>query len=76
MANERDSATTPAEQAAWFTTTHWSIVLNARDPAWPQASQALEKLCRSYWYPLYTAIVEIVRKLRRIFNHGFHGCHG
>jgi RNA polymerase sigma-70 factor (ECF subfamily) len=56
MANERDSATTPAEQAAWFTTTHWSIVLNARDPASPQASQALEKLCRSYWYPLYAFV--------------------
>ena len=56
MANERDSATTSAEQAAWFTTTHWSIVINAQDPASPQASQALEKLCRSYWYPLYAFV--------------------
>src|SRR5271169_5155895 len=56
MANERDSATSPAEQAAWFTTTHWSIVINAQDPASPQATQALEKLCRSYWYPLYAFV--------------------
>ncbi|HXP59168.1 MAG TPA: sigma-70 family RNA polymerase sigma factor [Dongiaceae bacterium] len=56
MPNLRDSATTSAEQAAWFTTTHWSIVINAQDPASPQASQALEKLCRSYWYPLYAFV--------------------
>jgi RNA polymerase sigma-70 factor (ECF subfamily) len=53
MANRQDSATTSAERAAWFTTTHWSIVLNAQDPASPQAGEALERLCRSYWYPLY-----------------------
>jgi RNA polymerase sigma-70 factor (ECF subfamily) len=53
MANLQDSATTSAERAAWFTTTHWSIVLNAQDPASPQAGEALEKLCRAYWYPLY-----------------------
>jgi RNA polymerase sigma-70 factor (ECF subfamily) len=52
MPNRQDSATTPAGQAAWFTTTHWSTVLNAQDPASLHASQALEKLCRSYWYPL------------------------
>jgi RNA polymerase sigma-70 factor (ECF subfamily) len=44
------------EQATWFTTTHWSIVLSAQDPASPQADEALEKLCRSYWYPLYVFV--------------------
>ena len=56
MANERDIAKTSAEHAGWFTTTHWSIVLNAQDPASPQASEALEKLCRAYWYPLYAYV--------------------
>jgi RNA polymerase sigma-70 factor (ECF subfamily) len=56
MANVQDSATTSAGQAAWFTTTHWSIVLSARDPVSPQAGEALEKLCRSYWYPLYAYV--------------------
>jgi len=56
MVNLQDSATTTAEQATWFTTTHWSVVLNAQDPASPQASGALEKLCRSYWYPLYAFV--------------------
>jgi RNA polymerase sigma-70 factor (ECF subfamily) len=39
-----------------FTTTHWSVVLAARDGVSPQAVQALEKLCRTYWYPLYAYV--------------------
>ena len=34
--------------AAQFATTHWSVVLAAGDGA----SAALERLCRTYWYPL------------------------
>jgi RNA polymerase sigma-70 factor (ECF subfamily) len=37
----------------WFTTTHWSVVILAGDPNSPQAASALEKLCRTYWLPLY-----------------------
>jgi len=36
-----------------FTTTHWSVVLAARGADSPQAAEALESLCRAYWYPLY-----------------------
>jgi len=36
----------------WFTTTHWSVVMLAR-PDSPEATEALEKLCRTYWLPLY-----------------------
>jgi RNA polymerase sigma factor (sigma-70 family) len=36
-----------------FATTHWSIIVAAGDAASPQAREALERLCRSYWYPLY-----------------------
>jgi len=50
------TASSPSEQGGWFTTTHWSIVLTARDPDCPQAANALEKLCRSYWYPLYAFV--------------------
>src|SRR5438093_1538158 len=39
-----------------FATTHWSIVLSAGAPESAQAREALEKLCRTYWYPLYTYI--------------------
>ncbi len=36
-----------------FVTTQWSLVLQARDRASPQADEALAQLCRAYWYPLY-----------------------
>ncbi len=35
-----------------FATTHWSVVLAAADQGKPEAAAALEKLCRTYWYPL------------------------
>src|SRR4029450_11989281 len=38
--------------AARFTTTHWSVVLEAQGDS-PAAREALEKLCRTYWWPLY-----------------------
>jgi len=38
--------------AASFTTTHWSVVLDAQGES-PAAQKALEILCRTYWRPLY-----------------------
>ena len=35
-----------------FVTTHWSVVLTAQGQS-PAADEALEKLCRTYWWPLY-----------------------
>ena len=43
-------------QNAIFVTTHWSVVLSAGQPESPEAAQALEKLCRIYWYPLYAYV--------------------
>ena len=37
----------------WFATTHWSVVLAAGSDSSPGTHEALEKLCRIYWYPLY-----------------------
>jgi RNA polymerase sigma-70 factor (ECF subfamily) len=43
--------------ARWdFTTTHWSAVLAAGQADAPKAGEALEKLCRAYWYPLYVYV--------------------
>ena len=39
-------------EAAAFVTTHWSVVLTAQGRS-PAADEALEKLCRTYWWPLY-----------------------
>jgi len=41
------------EQHQSFATTHWSVVLAAGHDSSPGVQEALEKLCRSYWYPLY-----------------------
>jgi RNA polymerase sigma-70 factor (ECF subfamily) len=42
--------------AAAFATTHWSVVLSAGHESSPDAKDALEQLCRTYWYPLYAYI--------------------
>ncbi len=44
-----------AAGAAGFTTTHWSVVLAAQGDS-PEADKALEKLCRTYWWPVYSFI--------------------
>ncbi len=41
-----------AYQGAAFATTHWSMVLEAQGPS-PAAQAALEKLCSTYWRPIY-----------------------
>jgi len=38
-----------------FATTHWSVVLAAQARS-PAAEEALEKLCRTYWRPVYSFI--------------------
>jgi DNA-directed RNA polymerase specialized sigma24 family protein len=40
----------------YFATTHWSVVLTAGQSRAPGSSEALEELCRAYWYPLYTYV--------------------
>jgi RNA polymerase sigma-70 factor (ECF subfamily) len=40
---------------AAFTTTHWSVVLEAQGES-PAAHEALEKLCRVYWRPIYSFV--------------------
>jgi RNA polymerase sigma-70 factor (ECF subfamily) len=37
---------------AAFATTHWSVVLEAQGES-PAAQEALEKLCRTYWRPIF-----------------------
>jgi RNA polymerase sigma-70 factor (ECF subfamily) len=39
-----------------FATTHWSLVLAAGDRRHAEADQALERLCRAYWPPLYAYV--------------------
>jgi DNA-directed RNA polymerase specialized sigma24 family protein len=39
-----------------FATTHWTVVLKARDRSGSEASAALAQLCETYWYPLYAYV--------------------
>jgi RNA polymerase sigma-70 factor (ECF subfamily) len=41
--------------AAQFTTTHWSIVVEAQGES-AAAQEALEKLCRIYWRPIFSFV--------------------
>lgn len=43
------------DKAVAFVTTHWSVVLEAQGRS-PAARQALEKLCRTYWRPIYAFV--------------------
>ena len=60
MANDDTAGMTPkasplpaVENAAAFSTTHWSVIVEAAKNDSTASAEALEKLCRIYWYPLY-----------------------
>jgi RNA polymerase sigma factor (sigma-70 family) len=53
MKSAGDAIQSSSKLSGLFTTTHWSVVLAAGQLDAPQANEALEKLCRTYWYPLY-----------------------
>jgi RNA polymerase sigma-70 factor (ECF subfamily) len=39
-----------------FNTTRWTVVLAAGNPSHPEAAAALDRLCRTYWYPVYAYV--------------------
>ena len=54
---EQETADAPGGAGqALFTTTHWSVILAAANQETPEAAAALERLCRTYWYPLYAYV--------------------
>ena len=50
-----NSAIAGQKWARSFTTTHWSVVLEAQTES-PTAQEALEKLCQIYWPPIYSFV--------------------
>ena len=46
----------PQPKAEWFASTHWSVVLAAKKGDSATAGEAMERLCRTYWPPLYAFI--------------------
>lgn len=55
-AHDDPSPRAPPRGGAAFATTHWSLVLAAQDRESPKAVEALETLCKSYWYPVYAYV--------------------
>ena len=53
MEHDEQKPAGSAEGAGWFVTTHWSVVLAAGEDNSGRAGEALERLCRTYWFPLY-----------------------
>jgi len=51
-----DSPEQPYGPAGAFATTHWSVVVRAGDSQSPEAASAMERLCQTYWYPLYAFV--------------------
>jgi RNA polymerase sigma factor (sigma-70 family) len=51
-------APSPPPAPRRFETTHWSLVAAAQpdDASQTRAREALEELCRAYWYPLYAFV--------------------
>lgn len=47
------SASSDLSGAGRFATTHWSVVLAAGQPTSARYREALQTLCRTYWFPLY-----------------------
>ncbi len=47
---------TATPEGNWFQTTHWSVVLNAGQVDPSAAHEALARLCKDYWPPLYTYV--------------------
>src|SRR5438477_3202975 len=43
-------------KAGNFSTTHWSVVLAAGQDSKPTRQAAVERLCCTYWYPLYAYV--------------------
>src|SRR5262245_12338606 len=64
MASRSDNQSHAPMGDGHFCTTHWSVVLAAGGSDSTRARDALEKLCQTYWYPLYA----FVRRL----GHGPH----
>src|SRR5438552_8143302 len=50
------TSSTARKANSCFVTTQWSVVLSAGHSDTLSARAALERLCQSYWYPLYAYV--------------------
>ena len=62
MADTQDGQPDDLPHSMQFSTTHWSLVLAAGRRGTLESDSALERLCKSYWPPLYAYV------RRRVFD--------
>jgi RNA polymerase sigma-70 factor (ECF subfamily) len=55
MSEPNNAASAGSTEDGWFKTTHWSVVLAAGEGDSAGAA-ALNRLCQTYWHPLYTYV--------------------
>ena len=56
MPADNKNANSDSAEAGRFDTTHWSLVLAAGQRGTGESAAALERLCQSYWLPLYAYV--------------------
>ncbi len=56
MSTSAEASSETADRCSIFATTHWSVVLSARDQDSSRSVAALEALCGIYWHPLYVYV--------------------
>ncbi len=56
MSASEPSLSRTSSEDGWFKTTHWTVILAAREKDGIAAREALASLCSTYWYPLYAFI--------------------
>jgi DNA-directed RNA polymerase specialized sigma24 family protein len=56
MASSEQPSESRLQPAGVFATTHWSVIVRAGDSQSSEAASAMERLCQTYWYPLYVFV--------------------
>jgi RNA polymerase sigma-70 factor (ECF subfamily) len=51
-----DESTEGQSKPQWFPATHWTDIVAARREGSATAAEALNRLCETYWYPIYAYI--------------------
>jgi len=51
-----DQSNDESQKAQWFPVTHWTDIVAARHEGSSTAAEALDRLCSTYWYPIYAYI--------------------
>ena len=51
-----DESTESGQKGRWFPATHWTDVIATRREGSTTAAEALNRLCSTYWYPIYAYV--------------------